>query len=123
MSGASASAAGPDGEREAARSRQLVWAALGEVPDPELGISIVDLGLVYAVVVEDGVVYVAMTRTTPACPLGEPMQREAEAAIRAVLPEHRIDLRIVWEPRWTPHMMTPHGRAALGLPPIVEGAS
>lgn len=100
---------------EQAQARQLIWAALGEVPDPELGISIVDLGLVYTVVVEAGVVHVAMTRTTPACPLGEPMQREAEAAIRAVLPDHDIDIRIVWDPRWTPQMITAHGRVALGI--------
>ncbi len=115
MSGESVSPAKADLDRDAAHARQLVWAALGEVPDPELGISIVDLGLVYAVVVEDGVVHVAMTRTTPACPLGEPMQRDSEAAIRAVLPDHAIDLRIVWEPRWTADMITQKGRIGLGL--------
>jgi metal-sulfur cluster biosynthetic enzyme len=59
-----------------------VWDALREVRDPEVGISIVDLGLVYEVTVDAGSVYVALTMTTPACPLSGYIAEVAEDAIR-----------------------------------------
>ncbi|HLA79218.1 MAG TPA: metal-sulfur cluster assembly factor, partial [Vicinamibacteria bacterium] len=61
--------------------------ALREVIDPELGINIVDLGLVYRIEAEAGRLSVAMTMTSPACPLGEHLSAQAEAAVRRAAPE------------------------------------
>lgn len=89
--------------------------ALRLVIDPELGVNVVDLGLVYDVSIDDGSVRVSMTMTTPACPLGESLAEEAEAAIRQNVPgvtSASVDL--VWEPPWRPSMMSDAARARLG---------
>lgn len=85
------------------------------VLDPEVGINIVDLGLIYNVTVLDGMVHIRMTLTTPGCPLHDSI----EAAVRRVLetrhPEIRdIEIELVWEPAWDVDKITPAGRAELG---------
>ncbi len=81
--------------------------ALGEVEDPEAGMSIVDLGLVYAVEVEESGVRIDMTMTTPACPVADLLVEQARAAVAAITPPGvDIDVRLVWEPIWNPSMMT-----------------
>lgn len=99
----------PDPTQEAVRE------ALRSVVDPELGINVVDLGLVYRVDVADGRARVAMTMTTPACPLGEALTAEAETAIRARIPAlHDVAVTLVWDPPWQPSLMTDAARRQLG---------
>ena len=89
--------------------------ALQAVEDPEAGMSVVDLGLVYSIALEPGRVRVEMTMTSPACPAAPYLVDEAAAAIRAVAPEGadvRVDL--VWEPPWTPERMSPEARSRFG---------
>jgi metal-sulfur cluster biosynthetic enzyme len=81
--------------------------ALSTVEDPEAGMNIVDLGLVYAVDVGERRVRVDMTMTTPACPVAEMLVEQARAAIAAVVPpDTAIDVQLVWEPIWNPSMMS-----------------
>ena len=88
---------------------------LREVIDPEIGMNIVDLGLVYKADVADGHVHVALTMTSPACPLGESITEESKAAIRRRLPDARsVDVDLVWEPPWRPSMMSESARKQLG---------
>jgi metal-sulfur cluster biosynthetic enzyme len=78
---------------------EMVLGALRQVVDPELGINMVDLGLVYSAEVVDGQVRVAMTLTTPGCPLTQQMAEWAEAAIRRQMPGVRtVDVQLVWTP-------------------------
>ena len=89
--------------------------ALRSVEDPEAGMNIVDLGLVYAIVAQPGRVLVEMTMTSPACPVGPYLVDEAAAAIRMLAAEGtevRVDL--VWEPPWTPERMSPQARSRFG---------
>lgn len=89
--------------------------ALHQVVDPEIGMNVVDLGLVYGVDVKDGRVQVTMTMTTPACPLGESIAAEAEAAIQQSVPGvTSVTVDLVWEPPWQPSMMSADARAQLG---------
>ena len=89
--------------------------ALRDVLDPELGINVVDLGLVYEVRVRDGDVSVAMTMTTPACPLGETLSEQAEAAIRQKVPVVKsVTVDLVWDPPWRPSMMSDVAKERLG---------
>ncbi|QFU14821.1 metal-sulfur cluster assembly factor [Microvirga thermotolerans] len=91
--------------------------ALANVMDPEIGLSLVDLGLVYRAVVGGDAVEVALTLTTRACPLGEMILDEARDSLAQRFPGHsRIDVRLVWEPLWTPDFITPRGRDLLGRP-------
>src|SRR5215208_6872094 len=89
-------------------SEHEIMQALKAVYDPELGISIVDLGLVYGVntVDEDGRVIVDMTLTTPACPLGPFINTQAHAVLTTTFPSIRdVDINLVWTPRWDPRTM------------------
>jgi metal-sulfur cluster biosynthetic enzyme len=63
-----------------------IWRALQEVLDPELGVNVVDLGLVYEVDVGPGAVEVVLTMTSPACPMVAQLARDAEAAVRRAAP-------------------------------------
>lgn len=81
--------------------------ALRQVDDPEAGMNIVDLGLVYEVTVAPGSVHVDMTMTTAACPMADMLTAQARAVIAAIVPEGTaIDIRLVWDPPWTPDKMT-----------------
>ncbi len=92
-----------------------VWDALRTVNDPEVGMNVVDLGLVYGVTVKGADVRVALTMTSPACPLGDVIVENAAAAIRAAAPAARtVDVALVWDPPWTPDRMSDAARAKFG---------
>jgi metal-sulfur cluster biosynthetic enzyme len=92
-----------------------VWDALRTVNDPEVGMNVVDLGLVYGVEVDGPDVRVQLTMTSPACPLGDAIVENAEAAIRAAAPgAGKIDIALVWDPPWTPDRMSEAARAKFG---------
>ncbi len=89
--------------------------ALRQVIDPELGINIVDLGLVYHAEMEKGQVRVAMTLTTPGCPLAQRLTEMAEAAIWQHVPGvEAVEVQLVWTPPWNPAMMSATARERLG---------
>jgi metal-sulfur cluster biosynthetic enzyme len=86
---------------------EAVREALREVEDPEAGMNIVDLGLVYGIEVAPGAVHVDMTMTTAACPMADMITEQAHSAIAAIVPEGTaVDIRLVWDPPWTPDKMT-----------------
>jgi metal-sulfur cluster biosynthetic enzyme len=92
-----------------------VWAALRTVNDPEVGMNVVDLGLVYRVEVAGADVRVDLTMTSPACPLGDAIVDNAVAAIRAAAPgAAKVDIALVWDPPWTPDRMSEAARAKFG---------
>ena len=92
-----------------------VRGALRLVVDPEIGINIVDLGLVYRVEVADGDARIDLTMTTPACPLSEYVSTSAGDAVRREVPEvHRVSINLVWDPPWRPDMMSDEARRLLG---------
>jgi metal-sulfur cluster biosynthetic enzyme len=92
-----------------------VLEALYEVIDPELGINIVDLGLVYAVQVDDGVAEIEMTMTTPACPLSSYFDAEVARAVREAVPAvHAVEVNLTFQPPWDPEMMSGVAKHALG---------
>jgi metal-sulfur cluster biosynthetic enzyme len=96
---------------------ERVRAALRAVIDPEVGVNIVDLGLIYELTVDGGEVHVALTMTSPACPLGEGIVRDAERCVRAVPGVSGADVRLVWRPPWGPERMSAAARRQLGWPP------
>ncbi len=93
------------------------WNALGGVYDPELCLDVVSLGLVYDVREEDGTVVVEMTLTTPGCPVSEHLPEVARLAVQdAVGLGAPVEVRVVWEPPWTPAMMSEDAAGILGFP-------
>jgi len=88
--------------------------ALREVIDPEIGVNIVDLGLVYGIALDNGDVFVTMTMTSPACPLRDYLQNLVESTVRSRLPSaRRVAVEIVSEPPWTEAMMSDTARRQL----------
>jgi metal-sulfur cluster biosynthetic enzyme len=92
-------------------SRRAVADALKQVIDPEVGLNIVDLGLVYHLHIEDGdTVYLDLTMTTPACPMSSYIKQEAVSALKTVPGLRRAQIDLVWEPAWSPRMINPDVR-------------
>jgi len=90
--------------------RKQIADILRHVDDPELGINIVDLGLVYDLHFDDGDLTVKLTMTTPACPLSDYIKRNIRHVIDQVKQIDRAHIDIVWEPSWSPEMMDPDVR-------------
>jgi metal-sulfur cluster biosynthetic enzyme len=94
-------------------NEQEVKCALRGVIDPELGIDVVNLGLVYGIEVDGNALAVAMTMTSPSCPLGEYMTESAERILLLNFPHTQVAVALVWDPPWHPGMITDEGRRAL----------
>jgi metal-sulfur cluster biosynthetic enzyme len=88
-----------------------LYDALRTVDDPEAGMNIVDLGLVYGVDANPPKATVRMTMTSPACPMGDYLSDAVRDALRGRFPElAEISVEIVWEPPWTPERMSETAR-------------
>ena len=83
-------------------TREQVWAALGEVFDPENGMSIVELGLVYGIDIHDDAVHVTMTLTTVGCPLHASITGWARQAIKRIPGVETVDVELTFDPPWSP---------------------
>jgi metal-sulfur cluster biosynthetic enzyme len=95
---------------------ELVRKALRQVKDPELGLNIIDIGLVYDVVVDDGgEVQVKMTLTSPGCPAGPEILGDAKRVVEELDGVTGVSVDLVWEPYWTPEKMDPRVRAFMGF--------
>jgi metal-sulfur cluster biosynthetic enzyme len=91
--------------------------ALRTVIDPELGVNIVDLGLVYDAQVVDGVARLLITTTTPACPLGPYLTDAIRWALLELDGVLDVEVEVTYDPLWSPELMTDLARAQLGWPP------
>ena len=97
-------------EREVA-----AWDALAQVIDPELGLPVTDLGLIYKVEFDGPTVNVDMTTTTPVCPLGSYLSQMAETKLKEIPGVDSAAIQIVHEPPWKPEMMSDRARQVLGI--------
>jgi metal-sulfur cluster biosynthetic enzyme len=89
--------------------------ALRHVVDPEIGVNIVDLGLVYRIEVEGARARIAMTMTSPTCPLVDYLKDLVTSAVRRHVPDVvDVDINLEWEPPWDPDMMSDEARRQLG---------
>ncbi|MFZ5624307.1 MAG: metal-sulfur cluster assembly factor, partial [Gemmatimonadota bacterium] len=94
---------------------EFVRKALKQVKDPDLGLNIIDLGLVYDVETSDaGHVHVKMTLTSPGCPAGEEIIEDVRKTVTDLEGVTSVEVELVWEPYWTPEKMDPRVRAFLG---------
>jgi metal-sulfur cluster biosynthetic enzyme len=107
-----APAAGGNGAPEL--TKEQVLEALKEVLDPELGVNIVDLGLVYEVRIDDETVHITYTLTTMGCPIGPLIEAQMQQLLEGVPGVENVDAEMVLRPPWTPEMMSEEAKAALG---------
>jgi metal-sulfur cluster biosynthetic enzyme len=97
-------------------SPETVRKALRQVKDPELGLNIIDIGLVYDVAVNDeSDVHVKMTLTSPGCPSGAEIMQDAKLVIEELEGVRSANIELVWEPYWTPDKMDPRVKAFMGF--------
>ncbi|MCZ2100505.1 MAG: metal-sulfur cluster assembly factor [Chitinophagales bacterium] len=94
----------------------LACEALKTVDDPEIGLNIVDLGLVYAVNFDEEIkeVQLTMTLTTTFCPMGESITSNAMMALEMYFPGYDVDVHLVFDPPWGYHLISEEGRVFLG---------
>jgi metal-sulfur cluster biosynthetic enzyme len=91
--------------------------ALRSVVDPELGVNVIDLGLVYNIEQDDdGDVYVTMTTTTPTCPIGSFLEQQVRWAVMSIPGVGAVEVDVVHTPPWSPALMTDAARRTLGWP-------
>jgi metal-sulfur cluster biosynthetic enzyme len=107
-------ASGPDSGLDESVLRD----ALRQVIDPEAGMNIVDLGLIYGIEIGAGAVRIDMTMTTAACPMADLIVDEVYDAIESAVPRGTaIDVQLVWDPPWTPERMSDLARERFGWTP------
>ena len=95
---------------------ERVLAALKTVRDPEIPVNLIDLGLIYELIVKrDGIVYVEMTLTTPACPVAGALPDQVKDAVAAVEGVTDARVKLTWTPPWTQDRMSEEARLELGL--------
>ena len=92
-----------------------VYEVLEEVIDPELGLDFVSLGLVYDVNIEGSEVYVTFTLTTPACPIGPQVSEQMREFVGDLPGVTAVHPKMVFDPAWSPEMMTEDAKFALGF--------
>lgn len=93
-----------------------VWDRLKGVYDPEIGVNLVDLGLIYSITeAEEGVLHVEMTMTTPGCPAHDSMSGEVEWAAAQGFGVGTVYVDVVWDPPWSPELMSDEARKQLGF--------
>jgi len=104
-------------ERNVDEDRMIgeLWSALQDVADPELHAGIVDLGLVHGVGVSGGKAVIRMTLTSPACPYGPYLLRQVKTAAKAVSGVQDVHVDLVWDPPWSPALMTEDLRIDMGF--------
>jgi len=96
-------------------TKEMVLETLKSVIDPEIGINIVDLGLVYNVALENDKISVTMTLTTPGCPMHNSIKGWVENQVKALASGYEVFIDLIWEPAWTPEKMSDEAKRQLGM--------
>lgn len=90
-----------------------VWDALSQITDPEMPVSLVDMGMVYRVAVMDGVAEIDLTFTSIGCPAMDMILDDVREAVSAIPGVERVEIEVVWSPPWTKDRLTQKGRTLL----------
>lgn len=96
-------------------SKKTILKKLKSIPDPELGINIVDLGLVYDVKIKNGQVKVLMTLTSMGCPLFPQISQEIEKRLKGLKEIKGVKIDLTFDPAWSPEKMSKEAKARLGF--------
>ena len=93
----------------------LIYEKLKEIYDPEVGINIVDMGLIYSLDIADNKVEITMTLTSPGCPAGPQILSQIDSQVKTVAGVEDVDINVVWSPPWSPDMLSEEARDQLGI--------
>jgi metal-sulfur cluster biosynthetic enzyme len=95
--------------------QEAVYELLKQVYDPEVGINIVDMGLIYGVEIEGNKIDLIMTLTSPACPAGPHILQQVDDKLKEMEGVEDVDIRVVWTPPWSPDMLSEEAKDQLGI--------
>lgn len=96
-------------------TKEKITDILRTVIDPEIGINIVDLGLVYDINISENIIDIRMTLTTPGCPMHGSITNWVKRIIEMTIPDVSVNVNLVWEPKWTPDKMSEEAKLQLGM--------
>ena len=96
-------------------TEEQVRETIKQIIDPEVGINIVDMGLIYGVDINDSTVDITMTLTSPGCPAGPQLVNGTQHVTQQLDGVEEVNINVVWTPRWTPEMMTEEAKDELGI--------
>jgi len=96
-------------------TKEEILEVLKNVSDPEIGMDVVNLGLVYDIQINGNNVYIKMTMTAPTCPVTPWILSEAQKEVENLADVEAADIELVWEPQWNPDMMTDYAREQLNM--------
>jgi metal-sulfur cluster biosynthetic enzyme len=96
-------------------TKEEILEQLKQVSDPEIGMDVVNLGLVYDIDINDNRVYIKMTMTAPTCPVTPWILSEAQRVVENLENVEAADVELVWDPPWNPSMMTDEAKEALNM--------
>jgi len=95
--------------------KEAIYQALKQIYDPEVGINIVDMGLIYDLTLEDTKVGVTMTLTSPGCPAGPLILTQVEEKLKELEGVEEVDINVVWSPPWSPDRLSEEAKDQLGI--------
>ncbi|HLD60219.1 MAG TPA: metal-sulfur cluster assembly factor [Candidatus Bilamarchaeaceae archaeon] len=93
-------------------SKNKALKALENVIDPEIGMNIVDIGLIYEIKIDDKKIYVKMTFTSPACPVGPDLLNQVETELNSIGFE-KVEIEVTFDPPWTPEKMSEKAKSVM----------
>lgn len=96
-------------------TKEEILEEMKQVSDPEIGMDVVNLGLVYDITINGDRVYIKMTMTAPTCPVTPWILSEAQRVVENISDVEAADIELVWDPPWNPSMMTDEAKEALNM--------
>lgn len=98
-------------------TKEVIMAAITPIQDPEIGLGVVDLGLIYDTIIgDDGKITILMTLTTPACPYGPKLINTVKETVAGLRGVKSVDVQLVWDPPWDPaEMASDYAKDVLGI--------
>ena len=92
-----------------------IYEKLKQIYDPEVGVNIVDMGLIYSLDIADNKVEITMTLTSPGCPAGPQILGQVDTQVKTLDGIEDVDIKVVWSPPWSPDMLSEEARDQLGI--------
>ena len=96
-------------------TREAVITAIQQVYDPEIPVNVYDIGLIYGIECEQDQVRIRMTLTSQGCPSAKQLPDMVQTRVQALPDVQGVNVEVVWEPAWTPSMISPEGKKILNL--------
>ncbi|MEC8840392.1 MAG: metal-sulfur cluster assembly factor [Candidatus Poribacteria bacterium] len=96
-------------------TEEIVLEQIKQVIDPDVGLNIVDMGLIYGVDINDDVVDITMTLTSPGCPAAPQLLNGSQTVVQQLDGVEEVNINVVWTPPWDPEMMSEEAKDELGI--------